>query len=138
MNWLLDTNVISQQAIDRPKESAMHFLTALPQKQAYLSVISLMEVRDGIERLKEQTQRRERLEVWLTKRLPNLFAGRILPVTAEVANIAGQMLAAERKAKRTPDTADALLAATAKQFGMGVATLNRKHFETLGVELVEF
>jgi predicted nucleic acid-binding protein len=33
---------------------------------------------------------------------------------------------------------DALIAATARVNGLKVATLNRKHFEKLGVELVEF
>jgi predicted nucleic acid-binding protein len=34
--------------------------------------------------------------------------------------------------------ADALIAATAIVHGLSVATLNVKHFEKLGVELVEF
>lgn len=33
---------------------------------------------------------------------------------------------------------DALIAATARVYGLKVATLNLKHFERLGVELVEF
>jgi predicted nucleic acid-binding protein len=43
----------------------------------------------------------------------------------------------EKKAKRTPDIADLLIAATAEIYGMRVATLNRKHFEPLEVSLAD-
>lgn len=86
----------------------------------------------------EATRRRERLEMWLTQKLPKLFIARVLTVTGEIADVAGRMLAAERTQRRTPDAADVLLAATAKHHRMGLATLNRRHFDTLGAELAEF
>jgi hypothetical protein len=49
----------------------------------------------------------------------------------------GIMLAAERRMARTPYIPDLLIATTAKVYGMEIATLNWKHFEHLGVPLVD-
>ena len=137
MRYLLDTNIVSQQMVDRPDISAARFLQATPQDLTYISVMTLMEIRAGIERLDGTSGKRKRLEHWLLHRLPKRFQGRIVPVTAEIADRAGQMLTAERTAKRTPDKADLLIAATATVHEMEVVTLNRKHFESLGVQLVD-
>ncbi len=134
---LLDTNVLSQRKAKRPDETAVQFLNELPQEKAFISVIALMEIRAGIEKLKPDSNNRKKLEKWLTEVIPNQYAGRILPVTSEIADEAGRMLTAERTAARTPDLADLLIASTAKAYGMYVATLNRKHFELLGVKLVD-
>lgn len=137
MIYLLDTNIVSQQMVDRPDISAARFLGATPQEDAFLSVITLMEVRAGIEKLNAESPKRTKLERWLTHRLPQKHAGRILPVSATIADAAGILLMAEKTAKRTPDIPDLLIAATAQVYGMEIVTLNRKHFETLGVPLVD-
>jgi predicted nucleic acid-binding protein len=48
------------------------------------------------------------------------------------------LLAREKKNKRTAEIDDVLIAATASVHGLQVVTLNRTHFEGLGVKLVEF
>jgi predicted nucleic acid-binding protein len=62
----------------------------------------------------------------------------ILPITESIADECGRLLAASRKANAEAELGDALIAATARVHGLTVATLNRKHFVNLGVELVEF
>ncbi len=103
----------------------------------YLSVTTLAEIRAGIELLAESKRRRQ-LESWLERDLPLAFAGRILPVTAEVADQAGRLVAAGRQKGAEPELADALIAATALVHGLRVATLNGKHFQLLGAGLVTF
>lgn len=71
-------------------------------------------------------------------RLRGEFAGRILPVTAEIAELSGRLIAETKKAAHMAETADALIAATARVHGLKIATLDRNHFEWLGVELVAF
>jgi predicted nucleic acid-binding protein len=56
----------------------------------------------------------------------------------DVAELSGRLIADRKKDAHTLDPTDALIAATARVHGLLVATLNRKHFEKLGVELVEF
>ena len=48
----------------------------------HLSVLSLGEIRRGIETLKVRSAKRERLRVWLEQDLPAWFETRLLPVDA--------------------------------------------------------
>jgi toxin FitB len=83
-------------------------------------------------------RKRDRLEEWLEVRLRHEFAGRILPVTAEIAEVSGRLIAETKKAAHMAEAANALIAATARVHGLKVATLSRNHFELLGVKLVKF
>lgn len=57
---------------------------------------------------------------------------------AEAADLAGKFSVEAERAGLNLDLSDFLIAATARVHGLSLATLNRKHFEKLGVELVEF
>ncbi len=73
MIYLLDTNVVSQQMAPRPHPAARHFLETTPVDETFLSVITLMEIRAGIEKLKPDSAKRVALERWLTRRVPKHF-----------------------------------------------------------------
>jgi predicted nucleic acid-binding protein len=103
----------------------------------YLSVISLAEIRFGIEEL-DPGRKRQNLEHWLEHDLRAGFSGRVLDVDGRVAEEAGRLTSVGKKVGATPQFADALIAATALVHGLKLMTLNWKHFEGLGVELVEF
>lgn len=102
-----------------------------------LSAMAFQELRFGIEIL-PAGKKRDRMEEWLDVRLRREFAGRILPVTAEIAALSGRLLTDTKRTGHMAEAGDTLIAATAMVHGMAVATLNRKHFERLGVELVDF
>lgn len=137
MNSLLDTNVISQRTKATPNEGAVRWLSRTPSSEMYLSVISLAEIRFGIEEM-DPGRKRQNLEHWLEQDVRQGFAGRILAVDDRVAEEAGRLTSIGKKLGARPDFADALIAATARVHGLQVATLNRAHFVGLGVELVEF
>ena len=61
------------------------------------------------------------------------FGNRVLSVSVAVADLSGSMIVA---ASRTASLDDVLIAATARVHELKVATLNRRHFERLDVELV--
>ena len=134
---LLDTSVVSQRVKTSPDERVADWLSQIPKEEAFLSVVTLQELRTGIELLPAGRKRRD-LESWLVSDIHRGYAGRILPITEEVADVCGRLIAQGKKAGATPESNDALLAATAMVHGLTLATLNRKHFERLGVELVEF
>ena len=100
-------------------------------------MITLAEVRRGIQLLPDG-KRREMLDKWLLNDVADTYEGRILPLTAAIADLAGRIGAAAKREGYTVELADVLIAATAQMHGLAVATLNRKHFERLGVEVVEF
>jgi predicted nucleic acid-binding protein len=85
----------------------------------YLSVLTLGELRKGVERLADG-RRRLRLENWLDSDLKLRFAGRWLPVDEEVAERWGLVTA---RGAVLPTT-DGLIAATALVHGMTVVTRN--------------
>lgn len=137
LNYLLDTNVVSQTSKMHPDAAVMRWWKQQNELSLMLSAIVFQELRFGIETL-SPGRKRDRLEEWLEVRLRGEFAGRILPVTVEIAEVSGRLIAETKKAGHIAETADALIAATARVHGLMIATLNLDHFEWLGVELVEF
>lgn len=137
MSFLLDTDVISQLAKDKPHPAVLEWLVRSEDADLFLSVVTVEEIREGIELL-PAGKRKRRLDLWLSKELLNNYRDRILPVTVEIADLCGRILGGEEMKRFHPETSDAYIAATARVHGLVVATLNRKHFERLGVELVEF
>jgi toxin FitB len=137
LTYLLDTNVVSQTSKLKPNVAVMNWWKLQDELSLILSAIVFQELRFGIEML-QPGSKRDRLKEWLEIRLRNEFAERILPVTGEIAEVSGRLIADRKKDAHTLDPADALIAATALVHGLQVATLNRKHFERLGVGLVGF
>ena len=113
------------------------WLSQVLHETTFLSVVTIQEIRTGIDLLPAGRKRRD-LDAWLTKDLPKAYDNRILPITAEIADTCGRLVANARKAGTTPDINDALIAATAVVHQLAVATLNRKHFERFAIDLVNF
>ena len=102
----------------------MRWLADRPASTLYLSVLTLGELRKGIEGLPEGDRKRRLLD-WLEVELPTYFAGRILPVDATVADRWGRLLA---QAGRLVPAIDSLLAATALVHGLTLVTRNLRDF----------
>jgi predicted nucleic acid-binding protein len=137
LDSLLDTNVISQRTKATPNARVVAWLSQRRSSELYLSTISLSEIRFGIEEM-QPGRKRANFEHWLAHDLRQGFAGRVLSVDERVAEEAGRLTSIGKKAGAKPAFADALIAATSRVHGLRLATLNRKHFEWLGVELAEF
>ncbi len=132
MSFLLDTNVVSEWVSPPPDAGVVSFLSESDEDRLFLSVMTLAEIRFGIEKLRASA-RRSRLEAWLGGELIDRFHGRILDVDAAVAEACGVMLARGHKAGKPPGNADALIAATGMVHGLTIATRNVAHFKPLGV-----
>ncbi len=137
MKYILDTDVVSQRTKPQPDLAALRWAESVEQGDAGLSVMTIQEVRAGIEAMPHGAKRRI-VEDWLTNDLLTAFGGRILPVDAAVADECGRLIIAVKKKGHTPELGDTLIAATAMVHGLKVATLNRRHFQWFGVELVTF
>jgi toxin FitB len=83
MAWLVDTNILSEGRKPKPEPRVTAFYNAQPLDQLYISVVSIAEIRFGIE-LQQDPARRAELHNWLTLTLRPTFAGRILPVTEDI------------------------------------------------------
>jgi len=135
--WLIDTNIVSEWVKARPDPGVVGWLDEADEDRVFLSVISLAEIRFGVERL-APGRRRSRLDEWLRKELPERFERRVVPVDEEVAEACGRLLAQSRQAGRGLGAMDALIAATCLAYDLALATRNLRDFEGLGVELLAF
>src|SRR5579872_553435 len=85
MNFLLDTNAVSEWVKPRPNPGLIRWMESVDEDRTFISVISLAEIRYGIERL-PAGHRRHRLDEWLRHELPSRFEGRTLPIDDSVAD----------------------------------------------------
>ena len=132
MSYLLDTNVLSELRRKVPDAGVVDWFARRPASTLYLSVLTLGELRKGIEGVADAA-RRMALTDWLETDLPRFFAGRILAVDVQVADRWGRLVAA---AGRPLPAIDSLLGATAAHHGLRTVTRNSRDFADLGLELV--
>jgi len=132
LSYLLDTNVLSELRRKTPDAGAVEWFSGRPASTLYLSVLTLGELRKGIEGVLD-AKRRMALTDWLETDLPSFFAGRILPVDAPVADRWGRLVAA---AGRPLPAIDSLLGATAAQHGLSMVTRNERDFVGLGLDVI--
>lgn len=133
MSFLLDTNVISElRQGSRCDRNVREWRGNLPTDKLYLSVLTTGEIRKGIEfcRVKDALKARV-FERWLES-LEMEFEERILPVTAEIADLWGRI-----SPRANISAIDGLIAATAAQYGLTVATRNTADFQRCGVDYID-
>jgi predicted nucleic acid-binding protein len=130
MNFLLDTNAVSEWVKPRPNPGLIHWIESADEDRVFLSVISLAELRYGVERMPGGA-RRSRLEQWLRNELPLRFEGRILSVDPNVAEAWGKTVSRSEAMGRPIGVMDAFLAATAEVHRLTLVTRNASDFTTL-------
>jgi toxin FitB len=82
------------------------------------------------------SQKRSGLQSWLDIEVRSWFAGRILPVTDSIAERWGHLAAAAKQRGTTVAVVDGLIAATALENGLTLATRKVRDVATLGVALL--
>jgi predicted nucleic acid-binding protein len=136
VSYLIDTNVLSELRRKQPDTHVVAWFSKRAAQSLYLSVLTLGEIRKGIERLDDShtdAARRQSLGDWLEQELPTFFLGRLLDVDLGVADRWGRLQAF---AKRPLPAIDSLLAATALQHNLKLVTRNEKDFADMGVDLI--
>ena len=130
MRFLLDTNVVSEPTRPKADQAVVAWLDDIDEDEAFISVITITEIRFGIDRLAPGT-RRKKFDRWLERDLSERFAGRILPIDVEVADVCGRVKARSEAAGRPMGDRDAYIAATAQAHGMTLVTRNVRDFESV-------
>jgi toxin FitB len=123
VSFLLDTNVLSEAVKPAANVGVVQWLSNLPPASAYLSVLTLGEIGRGVALLPE-SRRKDDLRRWLDDDLPERFRGRVLPISAGVASVWGELDGEARRAGRPLPTIDGLLLATARANGLTFVTRN--------------
>lgn len=127
--YLLDTNVISETIKKAPNKHVITWLLGLDGKKFFLSVLTLGEIRKGVEKLQDPS-RKQKIIQWLENDLLDKFQGRIIPIDARVADKWGYLCAS----KNFP-AVDSMIAASALVYNFKLVTRNTKDF--LGIDSLE-
>ena len=131
---LVDTNVWSEAFRHRPDPNVQDW--ARRNSDALrLSTVVLGELLSGVAMM-PAGRKRDALEAGYAD-LIGSYADRIAEFDLAAARLYADVLAFLEKAGRNPGTADAQIAATARARGMSLATRNTKHFEGLGLDLID-
>lgn len=132
MSYLIDTNILSETFKEKPNSRVIDWYNVVPSSSLYISVLTLGEIRKGIERL-SSGKRKNDLILWLEHQLPSWFGNRVLQITQEVCDRWGYLCA---HCKRTLPAIDGLLASTALTHNLKFVTRNTKDFDLLGIEVI--
>jgi predicted nucleic acid-binding protein len=130
--FLLDTNVISEIARKKPDSRLLAWVGKLPSMA--LAAVTVYEIASGIHRL-PSGDKRAFLEDWFAELLGS--GCDIIPFDREAALACAALEADARHARRTIETRDLFILATAKSRTLGVATRNVSHFRGLGVPIYD-
>jgi toxin FitB len=136
MNYLLDTSVISEYTKREPNINIIRWIDKIDETNIFLSVITIGEIKKGIELLPDDSGRKRALTQWLNDTLLERFSRRIFPVTVEVMLCWGSIYARLETSGKTVSTMDSLIAATATLHHAILVTRNEDHFQPTGVEMI--
>ena len=132
MSFLFDTNIISElRKGPRCHPGVAHWFASLEDREIYLSVLVVGEIRKGIELIRRNdSMPAARLDSWLQQVIHD-YADRILPIDQTVAEEWGRL-----NVPNPLPTIDGLLAATAKVYDLVLATRNVSDIQATGVNYV--
>lgn len=132
MTILLDTNVISETTKRTPDKNVLRFLDQLDR--AFVSVVTVHELHFGICRL-PLSKRRTDLETAVHSLLVT-FDKAVIDIDRMLARRAGELRADAEANGRVLHLADALIAATALEHVLHLATRNISDFSGLGLSVI--
>ena len=137
--FLLDTDALSisgpQSGYSGPEVDIWRSWVHWNSQRLFLSSVTIMEIRFGIEKAKAQgaTAKAARLGLWFVAFQAN-YGSRILPVTAAIADKAGDILCKAIHGGISPGTEDAIIAATSMVHGFQLLSRNGRHMKPLGAD----
>lgn len=135
MMYLLDTNVISETIKKSPSKTVLNWLSAIDIHQCALSVLTLGEIKRGVEMLENRSKKYKLLK-WLEIDLLQQFYGRIISIDAKVADKWGHICSFINKSNKIL-AVDTLIAASAMVHNLKVITRNTKDFQAIsGLEII--
>lgn len=124
---LLDTNILSELSRGRPEPRVVAW--AGERSQVAVSVVTVEEISFGL-----LARPNPRVMGWFASFLREHC--QVLPVTEEIARIAGEMRGGFKARGVTRTQADMLIAATAQAHRMKLVTRNERDFTGCGIVVV--
>jgi predicted nucleic acid-binding protein len=129
MAWLLDTDVLSEIRGLRPEPKVLAFIASAPLAELYVSIVTLAELRFGIELSSQGSAQRADLTQWLTNTIRPMLNHRVVPVTEDTMFRWRALMEEGRKTGYPFSQPDLIIAATALRHGLTVVTRDQIDFD---------
>jgi predicted nucleic acid-binding protein len=133
--WLLDTNILSELRRSRPEPKVVAFVTVQPLEQLYISVVTLAEIRFGIEQVGDANRRTE-LNDSLTHTVRPTFEQRVLAVTEDIMFRCRLLVEEGRRTGHTFSQPDLIIAATALHHGLTLVSRDASQYRRAGAPVL--
>lgn len=135
MKYLLDTNIISELIAKQSNQNVIDFLSTIDENDTYLSVITIGEIKTGIENV-QNSEKKEKLLLWLEKDLFNRFQSRILNIDIHTMLRWGEINNELKNLGKPLPIMDSLIAATCIHHQFTLVTRNEKDFQNLQINII--
>jgi tRNA(fMet)-specific endonuclease VapC len=135
MNYILDTNVISELIKKQPNPQVVQWIDEQEPGRMYLSVVTIGELQKGIAKL-SSSERKITLQSWLDTDLRLRFDNRILELTVPVMIQWGKLVGLLEPQGRVLSAFDSLIAATCLHHQSTLVTRNEDDFRGTGVTII--
>jgi len=132
---LLDTNVVSELMRPAPEAAVLSWINRQAADTLWLNSVVVSELLYGIARLPDG-KRRAQLAQTVQAMLGEDFSGRVLPFDLDAAVVYADLVAMRERQGLAIDIADAQIAAMCLAHGATLVTRNTKHFDGLGLTLI--
>ncbi len=129
--YLIDTNVVSELWKPRPDLFAVAWLRRVPDRDLFLSAVTIGELQAGVEKLRiRDVARAEGIETWINQLVTSW---NVLPMDTKAFRYWAFLMHG-----RSGDLiVDAMIAATAHVHGLTVVTRNVRDFARLSVPALD-
>lgn len=129
--FLLDTNVVSELRRARPHRAVLAWIEAVPPAALFLSAVTLAEIQRGVELTRERDPTRaSEIEQWLDAMAATWS---VLPLTGAICRRWARLQ--HRRPREAIE--DLMIAATALEHDLVIATRNVKDYRGLGVRWLD-
>lgn len=132
---LLDTNVLSALMREMPDPAVVRWLDSQPTESIWTTSVTVFEIRTGIELL-TPSRRRRRLDEKFEELVAEDLEGRVQSFDLSAARSAGTIAASQQREGRSVEIRDVQIAGIAASRHATVATRNVRHFEGVGVDVI--
>jgi len=133
---LLDTNVLSALMLREPDSAVVSWLDRQSVESIWTTTITVFEIRFGLENL-VGGRRRHQLEGIFNQALEKDMEGRVLPFDLAAARASASIAAQQKKIGRPVEIRDVQIAGIALASKASLATRNIRHFQGLGIQLID-
>lgn len=133
---VIDTNVFREGVHPKGDPRVKEWLRGLPLEDSTTTIINIAEMRVGTARL-PYGRGRIQLETFIEQQIVGGYSERILPFDLAASAVYAADAAEREQRGRQVGALDVMIGAICKVHGAAIATRNTKHFEGIGIQVID-